>query len=109
MRDAILEIQDFVRGMSEDDFYRDNKTKYAVEKLLTVIGEAAARVSKETQQDSRWTEWKKAIGLRNKLVHEYHKVDYVTVYQVVKKDLPLLQAEVNRVIDEMEKLELNKE
>lgn len=24
MRDAILEIQDFVSGMSEDDFYRDN-------------------------------------------------------------------------------------
>jgi uncharacterized protein with HEPN domain len=43
--EAAKDIHDFVRKMTIKDFGSDKKTRYAVERQLLVIGEAAKRVS----------------------------------------------------------------
>ena len=43
--EAAKDIHDFVRKMTLKDFSSDKRTRYAVERQLLVIGEAAKRVS----------------------------------------------------------------
>jgi uncharacterized protein with HEPN domain len=43
--EAAKDIHDFVRKMTIKDFGSDKRTRYAVERQLLVIGEAAKRVS----------------------------------------------------------------
>ena len=35
--------------------------------------------------------WQQARNMRNLIVYEYHKVDYVLVYQTVLEDLPIVK------------------
>jgi uncharacterized protein with HEPN domain len=62
-------------------------------RCLTVIGEAANRVSSETQTELPQISWGAAVGLRNVLVHDYHRIDLARVWTIVEDELPpLLQA-----------------
>jgi uncharacterized protein with HEPN domain len=103
IRDTAIEITGFISEISEDEFYRSNLYKYAIEKCIMVIGEAASKISREALNDSRYKEWKKAIGMRGKLVHDYNGTDYKIVYHVAKEDIKPLLEEVNRIISELEK------
>ena len=50
MRTAAQETLEFMQGVSQADFKRNNQLGYAVEQQLTVIGEAARHVSDEFQE-----------------------------------------------------------
>ena len=45
MRNAAQEILEFMQGVSQSAFINNNQLRYAVERQLMVIGEAAKHVS----------------------------------------------------------------
>lgn len=65
---------------------------------LQVIGEAAAKLDPKTRVGSS-APWAGIIGMRNILVHRYFGIDLDAVWQVVKRDLDSLEAEVRRLLD----------
>ena len=71
MRQATFEIIEFMEGVPYNLFEKDKKLRYAVERQLLVIGEAAAYVSAEFQGLHSEIPWKQIIGQRNLLAHEY--------------------------------------
>jgi uncharacterized protein with HEPN domain len=52
MRAAALEIMEFIQGVSQSEFVTNNQLRYAVERQLMVISEAARHVSDEFQVES---------------------------------------------------------
>lgn len=65
---------------------------------LLIIGEAAARVSKQLTESSTQVPWPQIVGLRNILVHQYFGVDHNLVWGIVERDLPFLKASVSRLL-----------
>jgi uncharacterized protein with HEPN domain len=57
---------------------------------LEIVGEAARLVSQETRDIHPEIPWNQMIGMRNRLIHEYFRVDLVTVWETVQSDLPCL-------------------
>jgi uncharacterized protein with HEPN domain len=47
----------------------------AVIRQFEIIGEAARRISIETQASIPSIPWAKVIGMRNRLIHEYDAID----------------------------------
>jgi uncharacterized protein with HEPN domain len=45
MLDAIIGIETFISGMSEQDYFKDAKTQAAVDRYLEILGEAANKFS----------------------------------------------------------------
>ncbi len=88
--DYSAEALSFIDGMGYDEFFSDNKTKYAVLRALEVIGEAAKRVPDSFRKKYPDIEWKKIAGMRDKLIHEYTGVNYQIVWETVKTNLPKL-------------------
>ena len=44
--------------------------------------------------------WRKIVGLRNLISHEYMSVDEVLIYNIIRDDLPLLKKTVEEIISE---------
>ena len=61
---------------------------------FSVIGEAANRLSVETRQAHPEVVWDGAIGLRHVVVHDYFKLDLRRIWEVVDRDLPRLDRQV---------------
>ncbi len=65
---------------------------------LEIIGEAAGHVSDEFREMHADIPWHKMIGMRNRLVHEYFRVNYGAIWDTVKDDLPELIQLLERLI-----------
>lgn len=77
------------------EFLSDRTMQHAVIRCLTVIGEAANRVSADTQNALPDIAWGEAVGLRNVLVHEYQRIDLARIWTILETDLPPLLGSLN--------------
>ncbi|MDR2719068.1 MAG: DUF86 domain-containing protein [Treponema sp.] len=64
--DCIIDINEFTDTIQYYQFEKDKMRKLAVERQLEVIGQAANKISIETQNNLGNIPWKNIIGLRNK-------------------------------------------
>lgn len=65
------------------------------------IGEAAARLGREFHEAHPHLPWREMVAMRNLLVHEYFSVDLEEVWQTVIRDLPLLKAQVQTLLEDL--------
>jgi uncharacterized protein with HEPN domain len=71
MREAAREINSFMRGVRFAEFENNKVLRYAAERQLLVISEAAGHVSPQARNQHPEIPWEKFIRLRNILAHEY--------------------------------------
>ena len=79
-----------VQGSTLVDFLHDEDLQDIVLRQLTIVGEAAARVSEATKQRYAQIDWRRITALRNFVVHEYFRVDFPTIWDAVANNLPPL-------------------
>lgn len=77
--DAIDEIEQYVRNQTFDLFMANSMMRFACIKQLEIVGEACNHVGSETTKAYPNVEWRKLVGLRNLLIHEYFGVDIALV------------------------------
>jgi uncharacterized protein with HEPN domain len=93
MLDAALEALSFVAGRSLVDVVRDRQLALSLIKDIETIGEAASKVSPDTQAALPEIGWRAVIATRNRLVHVYFDVDFRVVWETATQDLgPLIAA-----------------
>ena len=80
----------FVEGVDAGRFSDDVEKQSAVLYQLTVLGEAANRLSEAYTQAHPDVHWVPMTGLRNRIVHEYDRVDVEIVWRIVSEELPVL-------------------
>ena len=81
------------RTFEESDLLQD-----AVVRALEVVGEAAGHISTEYRESHPEVPWHKMIGMRNRLIHEYFRVNYAAVWDTVTNDLPDLVKTLEKLV-----------
>lgn len=99
IRGAIARIESYLEGITEQEFSETPLLQDGVIHQLQIIGEASKRLPIDLQQKMPGVPWKDVAGMRDKLVHDYFGVDLEAVWETVTKDLPVLKAELAKVID----------
>lgn len=100
---SIKHVEQFTKGLSYEEFFKDVKTSNAVIRSLEVIGEASKKIPEEIRKKYSDIPWNKMSGMRDKLIHEYFGVDLEIVWTVCKEELPPLLPKVKIILDELEK------
>ena len=95
--DCVMDINEFTESIEYYQFERDKMRKLAVERQLEVIGQAANKISIETQNNLRDIPWKNIIGLRNKLAHDYGEILAERIWGISKKSLQELMKELEKI------------
>jgi len=88
--DAITAVQQYVAGMTYDDFVADKKTIDAVIRNLIIIGEAAGHIPDEICKAQPEIPWNDMQAMRNFVVHEYFGVSDKILWDTVQINLPPL-------------------
>jgi uncharacterized protein with HEPN domain len=89
----------FVHGMDYDQFFEDEKSKYAVMRALEVIGEAARQVPENMRDAAPAIPWREITGMRNKLMHEYFGANMKVVWRTVNEDLPIIIPTLQKMLE----------
>ena len=98
--DAADSIEKFLMGQDFNEFERNEMMHSAVLQKLTVIGEAAARMSKEFTNRYPDIPWMDIVGFRNIAVHEYFAVRWDIVWVAATEEVPVLRNQMGKILQE---------
>lgn len=101
---CVSDLEHIMNEVSEDSFYRNNEKKYAVERVLEIIGEAVNKISPATLAKSKHgIPWRDIVDFRNVVTHEYFRVDYTLIYKLATEEIPKVRTAVQFLIETQEK------
>jgi uncharacterized protein with HEPN domain len=88
MREAARDVLDFIKGVTYAHFSNDKLVRYAVERRIEVIGEAARHVSESFKIMHPEIPWRRIIGQRNILAHEYGEILVERIWRTATESIP---------------------
>jgi uncharacterized protein with HEPN domain len=98
MLDYAREAVAMARERTRRDLGDDRVFQLALTHLIEIIGEAAARVSRDGQTRYADIPWPEIVATRNRIVHGYDSVDYDIVWRIATDELPALILALDRAL-----------
>jgi uncharacterized protein with HEPN domain len=87
-----------IESKTRAKYDKDDILRLGLTHLVQVIGEAARKVSVKFQREHPEIPWRKIIGMRHRIVHDYMRVDEDILWQVVTDDLPKLLPLLEKIL-----------
>ena len=98
---AASDVMTFCEEIDLTEFQTSKQHRYAVLHALTIIGEAANRLSPELRDTHPDLPWRRIIGFRHRLVHGYGDLDLLLVWEVATTMVPGLRMQVAAIHAEL--------
>ncbi len=93
--ESIGKIEKYSENMAYGELSKDEKTIDAIIRNFAIIGEAANRIPEEEKARYKAVEWRKIVGLRNRVIHNYFGIDLEIIWFIIKNDLPTFKDQLS--------------
>lgn len=100
MIEAANNIEEFVTGVTFDQFVSNKMLFFAVMKNVEIIGEAAYMLTKEFQESHPQVRWAVIVKMRHVIVHGYAKVSRDILWDTAVNDVPQLKKQIEEFLFE---------
>ncbi|MEL6453317.1 MAG: HepT-like ribonuclease domain-containing protein [Cyanobacteria bacterium J06623_5] len=87
---AAKRVMKFSSDLTKAELITNEEKQSAVIYQLIIIGEATKRLSSDFRQEHPYIDWKCASGMRDILTHQYDKIDFDILWNVVSHEIPAL-------------------
>jgi len=95
--EAVNSIENYILNVDFIQYQKNKMVRRAVEREFEIIGEAMNAMLK-ADSSIRITSAERIIGMRNRVIHGYDKIDNGLVWGTIKKHLPVLKEEVSELL-----------
>ena len=95
--ESIKAIEDFSKVMKKEDLLSDRLKQSAIVREIEIIGEAVKNIPDSFTSKHPKIPWGKIAGMRDIVTHRYFRVDLDAVWNVIKKDLPVLKKQIQKI------------
>ena len=95
---AARKIQQFTHEMTKTDFQENQMAQSAVIREFQVMGEATKQISEDVRTQNPTIPWHQIAGMRDRMVHEYFRIDLDIVWDTVQQELPGLIPQLEAII-----------
>jgi uncharacterized protein with HEPN domain len=93
------EAVEIAQGKTRSDLDKDRLLNLALTHLVEIIGEAANRVPDDIREKYPELPWLQMVGARYRLIHGYDNVDFDILWVIVKRDLPELIIQLQKILE----------
>ena len=100
--EAIGQIETYLKGIDFAAFSANRMVFDAVVRQLEIIGEASNRIDEQFKKQYPDIPWRKVIGTRNMIIHEYFNIDKKVVWKTCQENIPELKSIFLKIISQAE-------
>lgn len=97
---TIENIEEYSVDITEEMLYHDKLRTHAIIYNLQIVGEAVYKLTNEFKNSHQNTPWDVIEKMRHILVHDYYRVNFEVLWDVIIHDLPSLKQEVREYLSE---------
>jgi uncharacterized protein with HEPN domain len=109
MRSDKERLKDILSAINQIDKYK-NYQQFSENKLikiwiihhLLIIGEACSQVSDLLKNQYPDVPWNGPIDVRNMIAHEYFRIDFNIIWNIVDRNLPSFKKQIQKLLDDIE-------
>ena len=101
MLDMLLAAQKIIRfseNVTRETLADEEMALSAIVREFQVIGEAGRMVSNDSKAEYIQIQWTEISGLRNRVIHEYFRIDLDILWVTIQNDIPQLIKELQIII-----------
>jgi uncharacterized protein with HEPN domain len=99
IQESICSIENYLGDGYNFSVYMENKMlRRAIEREFEIIGEAMNRID-NLFPDIPISAKYQIIGMRNRVIHGYDKIDDEIIWGTVIRHLPVLKTEIEKLLD----------
>ncbi len=91
----------YKKDINEDSFKKNELIIDAVLRNLELIGEASSRLPDEFKNEYSDLPWRKIIGLRNIVIHNYSNVDINIIWDIITINIPKLRENIEKIYNKV--------
>ncbi|PZO44540.1 MAG: hypothetical protein DCF19_01990 [Pseudanabaena frigida] len=96
--EAIAAAESFVEGIDFLEFSRDQKTIFAIERAIGLIGATAKRLPISFMDQYPQINWRRLTGVGDSLMFGYLEVDLNTLWDLTQQDVPFIKDLMRKAI-----------
>ena len=97
---AIECVEEYTSSISEEQLKENKLRIHATIYNVQIIGEAVYKLTSDFKLQHPDTPWAAIEKMRHILVHDYFRINFDVLWDVVTKDIPLLKSQVQQYIQE---------
>ena len=101
--ESINAIEEFSKNINKKELISNRLRQSAIIREIEIIGEASKNISEKIKNLYPEIEWKKIVGTRDRLIHNYFDVDLDITYEIIKKDMPILKKQIEKIREDSKK------
>ena len=98
MLEAAVSVREFVKDLTSEQFLQNRMVQAAVERQVEILGEAARRVSDPFKKAHPEIPWRRIVGMRNVLAHEYGEIIQSRMWALTVDQIPELIVQLEPLI-----------
>ena len=98
---AMDKIEKYISGQEYEEFIENTMAVDAVIRNLEIIGEAAKNIPENIRNQYTEIPWRRMVGLRNIVIHDYLGVDLSIVWRIITKNLPETKQLIVKILNEI--------
>lgn len=99
MLDAAKSVEGIAHGRSFDEYVQSTEFRFAIERGIEIIGEAARRVSEPFRTQHPDVPWSAIVATRHIIAHEYGELQHDKVWRMATVHVPALIVQLAPIIE----------
>lgn len=99
--ESINLIEEYVKDKDKSEFLESTQLQDSVIRRVEIIREAIKNIPDEVKEAHSIIPWKKIIGMRDILIHQYFGVDLNLTWKVIEEEIPELKKQIVFIKDQL--------
>jgi len=97
IRESIKQIEEYMEGISEEEFKKDKKLQDAVVRRFEIVGEASRNIPRALKEKNKQVPWLRMEQFRDLMTHSYFEISLNKIWIATLNEIPKIKEAMKKI------------